>query len=113
MTPPELDAIVRWMLAPAPVDWRGVLARRWAYVDQFDASGDRYLIARLVDRDPLALLTVREREVVEQATRGHTNKVIAYEVGLTSSTVGVLLHRAAKKLGAQSREELLECARRS
>ena len=38
---------------------------------------------------------------------GVTNKVIAYEMGISASTVGVLLHRAARKLDCQTRGELL------
>jgi DNA-binding NarL/FixJ family response regulator len=38
---------------------------------------------------------------------GHSNKVIAYELGLAASTVRVLVHRAARKLGANTREEAI------
>jgi DNA-binding NarL/FixJ family response regulator len=55
-------------------------------------------------------LTSREREVVTRALRGSANKVIAYDLGLAHSTVRVLMARAASKLGAHSREELLRIA---
>ena len=42
-----------------------------------------------------------------QAHLGHTDKVIAYELGLSASTVRVLLHRATRKLGASTRREAL------
>jgi DNA-binding CsgD family transcriptional regulator len=39
---------------------------------------------------------------------GHTNKVIAYELGLSASTVRVLLTRASRKLGVSGRQRLIE-----
>jgi DNA-binding NarL/FixJ family response regulator len=61
--------------------------------------------------DPgLECLTHREREVVLRALRGGANKEIAYELGLAHSTVRVFIARAAEKLGATSREDLLEKA---
>jgi len=61
-------------------------------------------------RGPLERLTARERDVVARALRGCANKVIAYDLGLAHSTVRVLMARAAIKLGAHSREELLRIA---
>jgi DNA-binding CsgD family transcriptional regulator len=48
--------------------------------------------------------------VVQHALLGHRNKVIAYDLGLAASTVRVLIARAAAKVGARSRQELLEKA---
>jgi DNA-binding NarL/FixJ family response regulator len=52
-------------------------------------------------------LTQRERQVVVRALRGGANKEIAYDLGLAHSTVRVFMARAASKLGATSRQELL------
>jgi DNA-binding CsgD family transcriptional regulator len=57
-------------------------------------------------------LTAREAEACRLARLGHNNKSIAYEMGITASTVGVLLHNAARKLNAKSRLELLEASQR-
>jgi DNA-binding NarL/FixJ family response regulator len=43
-------------------------------------------------------LTWRERQVAGHAALGHSNKVIAYELGLSVSTVGEHLARARAKL---------------
>jgi DNA-binding CsgD family transcriptional regulator len=51
---------------------------------------------------------VREREVVALAVTGHENKDIAYRLGLAYSTIRVLMARAASKIGAKSRQELIE-----
>lgn len=55
----------------------------------------------------LHALTSREREVVAYAALGHSNKVIAYELGLAESAVAMRLSRAAKKLGVRRRVELI------
>ena len=53
-------------------------------------------------------LSQREREVVSLAVLGRPNKLIAYELGIAAPTVRVLMTRAAKKLGVQSRVTLIE-----
>ena len=55
----------------------------------------------------MPILTPREEEALMHAREGHSNKSIAYILGLAPSTIGVLLYRAAVKLGARSREQLL------
>ena len=52
-------------------------------------------------------LTARERQALGFPQLGHSNKLIAYEMGIAASTVAVLLFRAAKKLGCE-REALIE-----
>jgi DNA-binding CsgD family transcriptional regulator len=92
-------------------EWRGLIAARWTLVDHFETGGKRYLVARR--NDPpirnVSYLTLRERQAVAFASLGHTNKLIAYEMGISASTVGVLLHRAARKLGTTTRGDLVTC----
>jgi DNA-binding CsgD family transcriptional regulator len=89
--------------------WRTLLDARWSLVDHFEHDGRHYLLAERGDANalPVALLTPRERQVVALAALGWANKVIAYELGIAVSTAGVLLGRAAHKLGARSRRELI------
>jgi DNA-binding NarL/FixJ family response regulator len=61
----------------------------------------------LPTRPPRRDLSEREHQVMTQAHLGHTDKVIAYELGLSASTVRVLRHRAMRKLGATTRKEAL------
>jgi DNA-binding CsgD family transcriptional regulator len=81
----------------------------WTVTEQFVREGYYY---RLMRR-PLELaksqprLTKREDATVELACVGHSNKVIAQLLDVSPSTVGVLLFRAAAKLNAKSRSELL------
>lgn len=54
----------------------------------------------------LPSLTRLERRVVYYAALGHTNKWIAYELGITASSVAGHLGRAVRKLGLRCRVEL-------
>ncbi len=90
--------------------WRPLVVSRWSLLDDFDSDGRRFVVAienSPPTRPPRKDLSEREHEVLTQAHMGHSNKVIAYELGLSDSTVRVLLHRAARKLGASTREEAL------
>jgi DNA-binding NarL/FixJ family response regulator len=91
-------------------EWQSVVAKRWTLLEHFETDGQRLFLA--VDNRPappsLDLLSEREREIVLRARNGLGNKLIAHELGLADSTVRVLLARAAAKVGARSREELLE-----
>lgn len=90
--------------------WRGLVAGRWSLVDQFDTDGRRYLVARRNDPrtpDPRAL-TERERQVAHFVALGHTNKLVAYELGLSEASVATHLRRAVGKLGVGGRVQLVE-----
>lgn len=58
-------------------------------------------------RDPLAVLSERERAIVALVQRGLRNREVASELGLTEGTVKVHLHKIFDKLGVQSRMELV------
>jgi DNA-binding CsgD family transcriptional regulator len=91
-------------------EWKGLIAARWTLVDVSEQDGSTYLIARQNRpgaRGPKGL-TDREREVVALAAMGHHNKLIAYNLGISHSTVRVLTARAAEKLGVRSRKELID-----
>lgn len=92
--------------------WRALVAGRWSLVDLVEHNGRRFVVAR--ENEPtasgLSSLSAREKQVIAYARLGHHTKLIAYELGIADSTVRVLLARAASKLGAHSREELLRKA---
>lgn len=52
-------------------------------------------------------LTQREGQIVLLLRSGKSNKIIAYELGLSIGTVKVHLHNIMKKLGAHNRVQLL------
>ncbi len=115
------DAVLRMEAARGPMrdhdpdgavdSWRTLVDAELTLLDHFDHAGKRYVIA--VENPPraeiagLSALSMRESQVVAAAAAGRTNKIIAYELGLAHSTVRVLLARAAKRLKAESRQELV------
>jgi DNA-binding CsgD family transcriptional regulator len=90
--------------------WRGMVDSRWSLVDSFENDGKHYVLAARnhVEIAPSPSLTEREQQVMAFAAMGHRNKEIAYELGLSASTVRVLMARAAKKLGARGRADAIE-----
>jgi DNA-binding CsgD family transcriptional regulator len=92
--------------------WRGLLDGRWSLIDRFDSDGRRFIVAHRnnVETRGLRALTSRERQVVSYVALGHSNKLVAYEVGLSLGSVSTHLHSALGKLGASSRVELIQLA---
>lgn len=103
------DALVRIEAArsrrSAPQDsvelWRALVSGRWSVVEHFERDGKRYYLAHKNDPAlaPDLALTERERQVLGYAELGHSDKLIAYSLGLSRSTVATLLARARRKLG--------------
>ncbi|WP_432055277.1 response regulator [Streptomyces sp. bgisy022] len=91
------------LLSPAAT--KGLIARFLAQRDPADAT----------DRDParaerLESLTVREREVLVQVARGHSNDEIAERLEVSPLTVKTHVNRAMSKLGARDRAQLVVIA---
>jgi DNA-binding NarL/FixJ family response regulator len=93
--------------------WKSFVADRWTMLDHFESDGKRFVLAMENRPKPpsLGLLSQRERQVLSRALRGSENKTIAADLGLAPSTVRVLLARAAAKIGARSRKDLIEKAK--
>jgi DNA-binding CsgD family transcriptional regulator len=94
----------------ATAQWRALVSGRWSLVDEFERDGRRYLVARAnpPQTGHLGDLTERERLVARAVALGHSNKQIAYELGLATSTVADHLRRAMVKLGVQTRMDLIQ-----
>jgi len=92
--------------------WRGLLDGRWSLIDRVEHDGRRLIVAHRnnVATRGLRALTFRERQVAAYAALGHSNKLIAYELGLSLGSVGTHLTSALAKLGAKSRLELIQIA---
>jgi len=88
-------------------EWKVLVDARWSLVDHVDTDGKRMIVAQRNESATSGKpeLSPREREVLAYAALGHSNKLIAYELGLAHSTVRVLLARASAKLGARGRQE--------
>jgi DNA-binding CsgD family transcriptional regulator len=88
--------------------WRALVAGRWSIVDHVDRDGKRFILARRNDpavREPAAL-TARQRLVAVYAAWGHSNRLIAYETGLSQSAISTELRTVLRKLRLSSRAEL-------
>jgi DNA-binding CsgD family transcriptional regulator len=85
--------------------WRGLVAGRWTLVEHFERDGRRYFLAQKNDPAvrPDRALTERERQVLGYSELGNSNKLIAYSLGLSPSTVSSLLGRARRKLKVPER----------
>lgn len=81
----------------------------WTVAEQFEREGFSYRLMRrpLEFAKTPPRLTKREEDALVLACAGHSNKSIAQVLDVAPSTVGVLLYRAAGKLNAKSRSELL------
>ena len=93
---------------------RPLVDARWTLVDAYQRGGARYIVARenLAPVRGLARLTARERQVAALLALGRSTKEIAYALGIADSTARVLLARAAVRLGARTREELIRATTR-
>ena len=107
--------------------WRALYDGRWSIVESIERDGRRLLVARPNAPLPASVISAgardqeqpskarglspAERCVVAAVARGHTNKLIAYELGVAISTVATLIGRARRKLGCRSRVELARAGR--
>lgn len=66
--------------------------------------------ARNKAEQQIAILTSREREVLEGLVQGHLNKRIAYDLSISPRTVEVHRANVMKKLGVHSLSEMLHVA---
>jgi DNA-binding CsgD family transcriptional regulator len=85
---------------------------RWTLVDYVERDGRRYVVAveNNEQRAPIDLLSKRERDVVRCGLRGHHPKAIAYELGISYSTVRVLIARIVQKTKTRSWKEVVASA---
>ncbi|MFW2389534.1 MAG: helix-turn-helix transcriptional regulator [Polyangiales bacterium] len=89
--------------------WKALVQGRWSMVDWFDTDGRRFVLA--IPNSPDVTdprgLTERESQVVTYAVMGHTNKMLAYRLGLSTSRISTLLRSAMRKLGVRTRAQLV------
>ncbi len=90
--------------------WGALLSGQWSLVHHFEQDGRRYLVARRSNAKTRhhPALSRRETQVAGHAALGHSNKFIAFQLGLALSTVATHLAKALRKLGVSSRRELVQ-----
>ncbi|WP_236517473.1 helix-turn-helix transcriptional regulator [Sandaracinus amylolyticus] len=93
--------------------WRALHDGRWSITDTFDHDGRRFLVARENEpaSDPAPSLSRREQQVIDLLALGHSNKLIAYDLGISTSSVATHLRRAADKIGLSTTRDLVRWAR--
>jgi DNA-binding NarL/FixJ family response regulator len=104
MRPEELLDAVRTVAAGdsllSPTATRSLITR---FLAQPEPSGS-------ADPGRLDVLTPRERDVMAQVARGHSNEEIALRLFLSPLTVKTHVNRAMAKLGARDRAQLVVAA---
>ena len=90
--------------------WKALVRGRWSMVDWFDTDGRRFVLA--IPNSPNVTdprgLSERESQVVTLAVLGHSNKMIAYRLGLSSSRVSTVLRSAMRKMGFRTRSQMVK-----
>jgi len=84
---------------------------RWPEHRSMASAVEEFVRQSRGDRDPVALLTARELEVVRGVARGLRNRQIAGELGINEGTVKIHLHHACRKLKVEGRLALSVYAR--
>jgi DNA-binding NarL/FixJ family response regulator len=94
--------------------WAALARAELTVVDDFVLDGRRYLRVRPTRRDSglQRRLSRRETQVLEAVARGHANKHIAFDLGVSESTVSAYVRRVSRKLCATSRVGLVRAYRR-
>lgn len=89
--------------------WTALLNGRWSLAEFVDADRRRFIVAvrNVPPARNLRGLSERERAIVAYAALGRSPKLVAYELGLSTSTVRTLERRAMSKLGVATRAELV------
>jgi DNA-binding CsgD family transcriptional regulator len=94
--------------------WRALVRGEWSLVDRFDSDGRRFVVAHKnvpAVETRRNVLSHREARVADLLSRGYSNKLIAYELGLAPSTVAGTLGQLCRRLGAASNVELVRLLR--
>jgi len=77
---------------------------------EFGDRAHRYTTEIQAGRDLAAKLTPRERNVLDQVAKGHSNKMAAFELGISARTVEFHRARIMEKLDAQHCADLVRAA---
>lgn len=105
--------------------WRALYAGEYTVVEAFDTDGRRFVVARSNRPEPRrpaaepsargegrAALSERDLRVLAMFSHGCANKLIAYQLAMSASSVAASLARARRALGVSSSAELVSAARR-
>lgn len=92
----------------AVASWKAMVEARWTLVDHVESDGKRHILAHCNEQPSIVgRLRAREAQVATLAACGHSDKYIAYELGLARSTVAAHLRRALVTLRLHNRHALI------
>jgi two-component system response regulator FixJ len=77
---------------------------------QLGQWAQKYTAEMQAGRDLAAMLTPRERHVLDQIAKGRSNKVAAFELGISARTIEFHRARIMEKLNAQHCSDLVRAA---
>ncbi len=85
-----------------------LVAGQWSLVDAYDSDGKRFVTARRNDEGwTVPALSDRQRQIAVHLARGHSNKLMAYQLGISIGTVTTHVRRLAEKLDTDNRVQLV------
>lgn len=90
--------------------WNALVAGQWTILETIERDGKRLLLAQRnrAGRATARQLSPLEAEVAFHIALGHSNKYVAYELGLPLSTVIARVRSAYRKLGVTNRAGLVK-----
>lgn len=85
--------------------WKALVDGQWSLTDVLDTDGRRFTVLKdnPLDVHSSFALSERERQVAYLVGRGHHVKLVAYELGLSASTVRSQLRAALRKLNVDDK----------
>ncbi|HEV8548384.1 MAG TPA: LuxR C-terminal-related transcriptional regulator [Polyangiaceae bacterium] len=86
--------------------WDQVTGGDLRIVDWYDRDGRRYLVARRVEPGAVPALTDRQKRALAMRSTGTALKVVAFELGVSLSTVARDVDSAMTRLGLKSQGDL-------
>jgi len=102
--PPEISAVLPIDVSEdALIACVHALGNGGCWPPRADCPGEQDTGARPGRRSPLALLSVRERQIAQLVAFGKKNREIAETCGITPGTVKLHLHRIYRKLAVNNR----------
>jgi DNA-binding CsgD family transcriptional regulator len=90
--------------------WRALVEGRYSLVEYEDNDGARYMLARRNEphAERPAVLNQQQRQIIQFAALGHSDALIAYELGLDPEHVAIQLEAALSKLNLKTRDQLTQ-----
>jgi DNA-binding CsgD family transcriptional regulator len=91
--------------------WRALTEGKWSVLETVESDGKRFLVARrnaleIGDTAATKALEDLERQICAMTAAGHTQKLIAYELGIHPASVARRLRTGMIKLRVRTRAEL-------